>query len=89
MEACFVVAALMLGTRPVKFRDTAHRTQFRKQYARYFSSVSDSLPPVESWPPRLHGRMSDNAGNALELFEKLAVAYMWWIDEQFRRAELR
>lgn len=84
LEACFVQAALVLGTRPMKFRDTKHRAAWRNRYARYFMSVADSLPPPGSWPARLHTRMSDAGGEALDLYEKLAVAYMWWIDEHFR-----
>lgn len=83
-EAAFVQAALMLGTKPMKFRDTQHRRSHRKRYAKYFESVSDSLPRYEGWPMRLHGRMSDNDGSPMDPFEKLAVAYMWWIDEHFR-----
>lgn len=84
LEACFVQAALTLGTRPIKIRDARHRESLRKLFAAYFNSVADCLPPYEEWPARLQGRMSDNYGNPLELFEKLAVAYMWWIDEHFR-----
>ena len=87
LEASFIHAALVLGTRPMKFRDAVQRASYRKRYADYFRSSSESLPPVESWPTRLHCRMSDSAGNPLELFEKLAIAYMWWIDEQNRRSE--
>lgn len=77
----------MLGTRPMRFRDSGHRRSVRKQHAKYFASVVNFLPPVEDWPPRVHGRMSDNDGKPMELFEKLAVAYMWWIDEHFRSSK--
>lgn len=85
LETCFVQAALVLGTKPLKVRDTAHRASLRKQIAKHFTGVSSSLPPYERWPPRLHGRMADNLGNDMDVFEKLAVAYMWWLDEHYRR----
>lgn len=86
LEAVFIVAALHLGTRPRRYRDSKQRAAHRKAIARYFGGIAaDTLPPLESWPARLHGRMSDNYGEPLPIFEKLAVAYMWWIDEHFRQ----
>lgn len=86
LETCFIAAALVLGTQPVKFRDAGHRTAVRNRHAKYFRSVSDILPNIETWPPRFHTTMTDNSGVPLDSFEKLAVAYMWWIDEHFKAA---
>lgn len=86
MEAAFIAAALFLGTKPERLRDRREHRILRNVVANYFRAHSESVPLYETWPPRLHGRMSDNEGRPLDVWERLALAYIWWVDEQLRKS---